>query len=312
MTHDQAWHDRRRQGLGGSDSPVVLGYPPYPYKSRLDLWAEKRGLVEPGESGPDANRGSFMEPHVADMYEEATGIQLTIPEESFTHSDYPWMLANVDRLQTSVLRGRGIVEIKCPGLHVFGKCQREGLPPYYQIQGQHCLAASARAWGTFLVFNSERWRLETIDFERDETLIEQIIAADADFWKLVQSGTPPEDDAPKVDLPDAGGQQIMALDTAGSLAVTSEYAEAKHLHEQTAEHLAACKSRVIETMGPFNVAEGGGWRFYHTARPGRKMLDKPRLAAALPEGKALTDFEKQGKSFQEFRAYCLGRDASRE
>ena len=40
----EEWKEIRRQGLGGSDAGIVMGHSPW--SSRLNLWKEKRGLLE--------------------------------------------------------------------------------------------------------------------------------------------------------------------------------------------------------------------------------------------------------------------------
>ena len=47
MKDRKAWLKLRNSGLGGSDASVIMGM--NPWKSRLALWAEKTGEIEPEE-----------------------------------------------------------------------------------------------------------------------------------------------------------------------------------------------------------------------------------------------------------------------
>ena len=53
------WLALRQQGIGASDVPAVLGLSPY--KSRLTLWLEKRGEIDPVPVGAAADRGVILE-----------------------------------------------------------------------------------------------------------------------------------------------------------------------------------------------------------------------------------------------------------
>ncbi|MBW1723715.1 MAG: YqaJ viral recombinase family protein [Deltaproteobacteria bacterium] len=86
------WLKERHKGLGGSDSPVVLGV--NPWKKPVDLWAEKRGLIEDDqEPSPAMRRGTALEPIVADMYTQAAGVTTAVEPEILVHPEHPWMLA---------------------------------------------------------------------------------------------------------------------------------------------------------------------------------------------------------------------------
>lgn len=42
---EKEWLEERKKGIGGSDAATILGL--NPYKSNIDLWAEKTGKKEP-------------------------------------------------------------------------------------------------------------------------------------------------------------------------------------------------------------------------------------------------------------------------
>ncbi len=296
------WLAERRKGIGGSDAPVVMGVSPF--KSRQELWAEKRGLIEEGEPTAAMKRGTYLEPIVAGMVRESTGNSLLIVDP-FQHPDMPFMRANIDRrIITSKKENDGVLEIKCPGLSVFGKCQREGLPDYYQIQAQHYLAVTGWTWGSFAVFSAERWRLETIDFQRDDDLIDQIIRENRIFWDCVESGKMPDDTTPDVDLPPTGGQEIMNLRDPHELAAIRAYEDAKAISSEAGALLDDSKQRLRDIMGPFTIAEGGGWRYYNRTKAGRRAIDSAKVLADFPETKA-EKYWQTGKPYPEFRAYNL-------
>ena len=83
-----------RQGyLGGSDAAAIIGISPF--RSRLDVWAEKRGTAEPVVETPSMMLGLYMEPFIRAVHEAATGEKIvSVPQK--THPEHPWMRARLD------------------------------------------------------------------------------------------------------------------------------------------------------------------------------------------------------------------------
>jgi len=190
MENKKTWLEDRRKSLGGSDSPTVLGI--NPYTTRTELWQDKLGLLPEQEPNNAMKRGTALEPIVAEIYQETTGRELKVNTEILRNKDLPYMHANIDR---EILGNGdpGVLEIKCPGIHIFGKVQREGPLDSYLIQLQHYLAVTGHRWGSLAVFNAERWELLFYDIDRDNDLINIIKVKDAEFWQLVKEKTQPEE-----------------------------------------------------------------------------------------------------------------------
>src|SRR5512138_2400103 len=87
--------DDRKTGLGGSDSPVVLGVSPF--TTRKELWLEKMGLSEPKEESPAMRRGNFLEEPVAQLYQKVTGRQVEVVKQRLIHPQHPFIYAHIDR-----------------------------------------------------------------------------------------------------------------------------------------------------------------------------------------------------------------------
>lgn len=303
MNHEE-WLNERRKGLGGSDSPVVLGV--NPWKQPSELWAEKRGLTEEDEPSPAMKRGTALEPLVADLYGEATGRSLSVVPDILQHKSYGWMLANIDRsIDTGNGSGPGVLEIKCPGLRVFGQIQREGLPDYYIVQLQHYLEVTAREWGAFAVFNAERWELVYFDVERDEELIDLIIEKDGRFWEMVETNQMPDDGAPAVELPKAEPSEVLTLDTPDWKYAVQRLREAKSLMDEAkaVEDEAKMVVQQIMDQNQVQVVEGAGARIYWKFQKGRESFDKKALKKQHPD--IYQKFMKEGSPFRAFRPYFI-------
>ena len=79
MPKPEGWHEARKSGLGGSDIAAVLGLSKW--ASPMDVWYQKRGLVDPLEESNAMRRGRLLEPAIAEWYAEETGLQVEDREE---------------------------------------------------------------------------------------------------------------------------------------------------------------------------------------------------------------------------------------
>lgn len=294
----------RTKSIGGSDSPVILGVSPF--KDRLTLWGQKRGTLPPEEETPAMKRGKILEPIVANLYSEATGRKLEFAPTNKPHPDYPWLTGSIDRMivqpETDIMEAP--LEIKCPGLKVFAKCLRQGVPEYYMVQNQHYQAVIGKTWGSLAVFNAERWELIFFDVNRDDELINMIIVKDAEFWQMVQDGVPPvELPAPVLDLPKVEPQEVYTLDSPDWAYAVKRFRESRSLREE-AEVLEKESQEVIQMlMAEHTVVEGDGLRVYWKEQAGRKSVDGKLLQATHPD--IYQQVLKQGKPFKSFRPYFL-------
>lgn len=301
----QGWLEERRTGLGGSDSPVVLGVSPF--KSRTELWEEKLGRTADPDPTPAMERGTYLEDVIANIYSHRTGRQMIKRHGILRHPEFNFMLANIDRqLHSENGKGPGVLEIKAPGLQVFTRCKRDGLPDYYIIQIQHYLGVTGRKWGSFAVFNAERWELIHFDVERDDELINLIFEADQKFWFLVKTGTPPEElDVPALDLPPVGGEMVK-IETPAWAAAVDALRQAKEIktEAEALENEAKEELQRLMVEAGAGVVEGAGARIYWKESPGRASFDKRLLAKDHPEID-LSKYEKIGKPFRTFRPFFL-------
>lgn len=283
------WLESRRQGIGGSDSPVILLGDKHPFTSPLELWEEKRGLSGGAKETPAMKRGQVMEGLIAKLYSEETGRKVRRVNAILQHPEHPWMLANVDReiVAARPEDGPGILEIKCPGQWVFSKCKYEGIPNYYQIQMQHYLGVTGRKWGAFAVFNAEKWEMIQFDINRNDELISKIVDADYKFWRMVEEGIPPEEaEQPVVNLPPVPvDSKMIHLDTDGWKAAVEGLMEAKEILAQAKELEDSAKARIANIMDFYGVevAEGFGLRVYYREQEGKRTFDHKALKRAHPE-----------------------------
>ena len=294
--------------IGGSEAPVIVGASPW--MTPLELYQRKRGLVQSDdEPSPAMKRGTALEGLVADYYAEATGRVLDRPpnDGEVVCNTIPWATGHIDRLVPTDPRGPGVVEIKCPGVSVFGKITRQGVPDYYQVQLQHYLAVTGLAWGSLAVFSAERWQLLHFDVPRDDTLIEVLLNHEAEFRERILAGDPPSDTTAILDLPHEAGPVVQVESPVWASAARDWImaCEMKAEAEALEEH---AKDRIVRVLAEAeaDAGEGAGLRVYYRGQAGRMTLDKAAMkAAGIDVGK----YERRGADFITFKAYPLRRQA---
>lgn len=185
-TDHAKWLETRNAGIGGSDASVIMGL--NPYKSPYQLWLEKTGQAE----APDLSHvqavywGSKNEANVADWFQETTGKKAR-KLGTLRSRSHPFMLANVDR---AVMGEEAGLEIKTAGVSQAKKWRGDEIPDAYYCQCLHYLAVTGAArWYIAVLIGGNEALYKVV--ERNEDDIKALIEAEADFWHLVKTKTPP-------------------------------------------------------------------------------------------------------------------------
>lgn len=186
--------ETRKSGFGGSDAQNYCNLPPYGCARKAAY--EKTGTPAdfPFVGNKDTDRGIWLEPIVAEMYAEKTGRELLEHPEPFRHSELTHMFCHVDRLIINA-PGRsstGVLSIKCPGVSMFAKCKREGLPDSWIAQLQHELFVTGCTWGGYAVFSAERWDMIEFDFDADAEYGLDLARKATAQWMIIQAGQLPD------------------------------------------------------------------------------------------------------------------------
>ena len=189
MPRDE-WLQKRRQGIGGSDASVILGL--NPWKTQMDLWLEKTGEFTEDEDNEKMYWGRILEDIVAQEFSIRTGLKVRRKNAILQHKQHPFMLANVDRL---VIGQKAGVECKNIGIRSAEHWEM-GVPEYYQAQVQHYMAVTGYpVWYVAVLIGGQEFRYYKLTM--DEQFIHELIQAEAEFWKLVETRTPPPLDGSK-------------------------------------------------------------------------------------------------------------------
>jgi putative phage-type endonuclease len=200
MKKRDRWLAHRRQFVTASDVGAILGF--VKWRSRLDVYCEKRGLTD----GPDDNEfmkwGRRLEDPIAQGFAEDTGrfIERFRSYELVPHPDISWLAATPDRGQSAPddciepapegAVGNGILEIKNSQIY-----WKDSAPIPYHIQLQVQLSCTGRNWGTICeLYRGSQLRHE--DVLRDDKFLAVALEKLEEFWWMVKNGKPPEPTQP--------------------------------------------------------------------------------------------------------------------
>lgn len=181
----EEWLALRSKYIGGSDAAAVVGL--NPWVSPYSLWAEKTGKA-PSFSGSLATEvGTYLEDFVAKKFEAETGKKVRKANQSFLNRQYPFAIANIDR---EIVGENAGLEIKTTSELNLKKFNGGEYPAQYYCQCVHYMAVTGKnRWYLAVLIGNREFVWFVI--ERDEAEIAALMAAEADFWKLVKEGTPP-------------------------------------------------------------------------------------------------------------------------
>lgn len=294
-----------RQGyLGASDMAAILGVDLY--RTALDVYNEKLGLVLPFAGNQHTERGIRLESLAAERYTELTGRKLRRKNQPLVHADHSFLVGHVDRVAVGDKR---IVEIKCPSMGSYRKIQREGFPASWIAQLQWYLFLSGYPAGEWVLFCADQFDLITFDVQADPSLHQAMLERAVEFWnRHIIPRVPPlpvDADKPKIEFQKVGGV-IVKRDDPQFAEAAELLRDAYSLKAESDELMRLAKTRMKEVVeGEFGKYEGAGVRLSYYLSAGHKSFDKKRLAAEHPEID-LSQYENQGMPFEVFKPFFLG------
>ena len=248
MSHDE-WLQRRRGSIGGSDASAVVGL--NPYNSAYSLWAEKTGRI-PGFSGNLATEvGTYMEEFVARKFAEVTGKKVRRCNNIIYNPKYEFAHVNIDR---DVVAEDAGLECKTTSELNLRKFRNVDFPEIYYAQCVHSMAVTGKSrWYLAVLIGNKDFRWFTL--ERDEAEVEALMAAESEFWKLVQEDVPPLADGHRATTDALSAVHGIANDKTLDLAVhkgdlLNYIALGKRIAELETERAEAA-NRIKRFMGDF-------------------------------------------------------------
>jgi putative phage-type endonuclease len=281
MSHED-WLNNRKMGIGGSDAAAILGL--NKYCSPFDVYADKLQLKPEIDDNEAMRQGRDFEDYVAARFTEATGKKVRRKNAILQHPEYPWMMANVDRMVVGEDCG---LECKTTSILNKSKFNQGEYPDNYYVQCMHYLAVTGlKKWYlAVLVLNKG---FHVFEINRDEAEIKALIEAEKFFWEEhIQKEIPPAFDGSeaaseclKAMYPQAEKGEVRPL--FGFEGRLNDYLE---LTNQAKELETKIEQLKQEVQGELKTAEEGQANGFKVTWKNRSksFVDSTRLASEHPE-----------------------------
>lgn len=188
----EEWLKLRKTGIGGSDAGTVCGLDPY--GSLMKLYHDKTSDKTEELDSEAVRQGHDLEDYVARRFMEATGLKVRRSNFMYRSQEYPFMIADVDRLVTGEDAG---LECKTTSAYNADKWKDGNIPLHYAMQCYHYMAVTGkRAWYLAAVILGREFVCHKLTWE--DGLIAGLVEAEKSFWENhVMAGVMPDPDGSK-------------------------------------------------------------------------------------------------------------------
>jgi putative phage-type endonuclease len=278
----EEWLAWRRTGIGGSDAAAVIGL--NPFRSRIEVYADKMGMMPEKEDTESMRLGRDLEDYVAQRFCEATGKKVRRNNFMWCHDEHRCMIADVDREVIGENAG-----LECKTTQAWGgKVIMKGeIPLTYYVQCMHYMAVMGydRVYLAVLIFGKGFFHFT---IERDEKEISALTAAETAYWRdHIESGISPDPDGSQsaeqaVDAlwgNRAQEDELLMFDFSDDMRELCELAAAE---KEIKRQKDAVKQRLQAALGEHMV--GSSDRYVITWRPQeRSIIDSRRLYRERPD-----------------------------
>lgn len=281
MDRDE-WLGWRRRGIGGSDASAVAGL--NRWRSPVQVWLEKTGQIEDTGDSEVMYWGRVLEDVVAREFSKRTGKKVRRRNAILRHPEHQFMIANVDRMVVGENAG-----LECKTTSEWRRVEwaDEEIPDEYIIQCQHYMAVTGyEKWYIAVLIGGNKFLWQEI--ERDEEIIDYLIQIEGDFWRLVETNTPPPMDgtesssqALKLLYPESRAGKAIELPTEAEELV-SERDAVKAMIAGYEEKLATIENQLKAMLGDSEAGTIGdklvSWKTITS-----KRIDSKRVRELHPE-----------------------------
>lgn len=283
----EEWLTYRRQGIGGSDAAVTVGL--NPYKSLLTLYYDKKGLLPETQDNEQMRQGRDLEQYVADRWTEKTGKKCRKDNFMYRSSEYPFMLADIDRDVIGENAG-----LECKTTSVYNKSDFDSgeIPLPYYVQCMHYMAVKGydRMYLAVLVLNKGFY-----DFviERNDEEIQSLIQAEKSFWEEhILKNIPPNADGSESTADTLLKLYPYAKPGQDTLSLPEEqirlerYLFLNRKIKQMQEEQRQIKNTLMQKMGEDGVAVSGAYQVTFKEQSTTR-INRKKLQAEFPNAYAV-------------------------
>lgn len=174
---NEEWLRLRKTGIGGSDAGSICGV--NPFGSPMKVYYDKTSSNIEELDNEAVRQGHDLEDYVAQRFMEATGLKVRRSNFMYRSTEYPFMIADVDRLVIGEDAG---LECKTASAYNTDKWKDGNIPLHYIMQCYHYMAVTGkRTWYIAAVILGREFTYRKLVW--DDDLIAQMISVEKNFWE---------------------------------------------------------------------------------------------------------------------------------
>jgi len=285
--HGEAWHERRRKGIGASDIAGILGVSPW--ASPYSVWLDKVGGGSPADSGGGGSErmrwGLAFEDQILTEAARRLAVEVTGRQVALEHPAYPWARATLDGTfaEPGGDADAGAIEVKTTGEQRWA-----GVPVYYEAQVQWQLEVGDLPVGWVATLHAGQ-RLSLWVVERDKELGERLVSVAERFWErhVLAMVPPPIDGSAATSGAIAARYRSTVPELVADLSpVAGAVEELREVKRQMAElkaREAGLKNQIQACLGAAEAGAVGGVLAVTWRKHDHRSLDTERLRDEQPQ-----------------------------
>ncbi len=177
------WLQWRRNGVGASDAPVIMGVSPW--KTPYQLWMEKITGNSTQKENSSMERGKRLESEARDAFSNI--LKTDLQPKNVEHDSIRWLRASLDGIDPS---GKIMVEIKCPNKNDHFVALNKMVPEKYWPQLQHQMLVTGLDQMYYVSYTGEE--IAWVNVKRDPAYVANLLEEEQQFWDCVLNQTAPD------------------------------------------------------------------------------------------------------------------------
>lgn len=237
---DQEWIEERRSTIGSSDIAVLLGV--CPYRTVLELWAEKTGKVPAFQGNANTRLGDLLEPYIARLFSDRWDKPVKDCNITFKHPKESRFSATPD---FELEKEDALLETKNVGWRKVKEWSGDEPPLNFQAQVQWQLGNTQKKKGYIaaMVGGDPRGGYYDFPIDYDKSIFEMAAELAIDFLeKHVKTDIPPE--AGPDDKKILGKLRAYKAPEVDIIDLTAELDDLVMQKAEISSYLRACKKKV--------------------------------------------------------------------
>lgn len=225
------WLEWRKNGVGGSDIPIIMEVSPY--KTPYELWEEKCGFTENKVDNMAIQHGKKYEPIARSWTNQNQNLHL-VPI-CVEDKENPFFKASLDGWDFDE---KTLCEIKCPISEKKIDSARStcAIPKdwFYQMQWNMMLTDAIRSF--FSIWDYRTQQCISIEVYKDPYAQKEMREKAEKFWRGVQIGKPPE----------LQTKDFIKIETEESKELFTEYDKILNLEKELSSKKKELRDKIIE------------------------------------------------------------------